>query len=61
MHCMTIEGTPGYKQISNLSAASDNAHSMIPGETWGVEIIHSLSPEKYNPSESMVDWMCRAN
>ena len=35
MYSMTIEGTPGYKQISTLSAASDNAHSMIPGEILG--------------------------
>ena len=35
MYSMTIEGTPGYTQISNLSAASDNAHSMIPGEILG--------------------------
>ena len=26
MYYKTIEGTPGYKQISNLSAVSDNAH-----------------------------------
>ena len=35
IYYMTIEGNPGYKQISHLPAASDNAHSMIPGEILG--------------------------
>jgi len=35
MYYMTIEGTPWHKQISNLSAVSEIAQSMIPGETLG--------------------------
>ena len=61
MYTLEIEGTPGYKQISNLSAAVIMHNQLFPEKPWGVDIIRSLSPEKYNPFESMVDWLCRTN
>lgn len=52
MYYIAIEGTPVYKQTSDLSDESGNA--WFPEKPWGLEIIRNLFPVEYNPFESVV-------